>query len=632
MSILDSAKRISLGGLTLLIVLLATTALAQHAGDLGQAPPPPPGPGSLTVQLVGDANPDALTGISIALYALGPDGTPGLANGETDATGAFTFTGISNDPAIVYLVGARYAEIPFGERIAFDAGATNARIEIPVSQPTDVISGVSVSEIRTRVDWMGDRIVVTEILRLESTGERVIQVPALDSGPSILERTLPANAKDFNAGPTSIGDELALVDSRVRFYGPLYPGEQRIEYQFSVPVDRKTDAVRFPITLREASDRVIIVAGTSGMDVSGRGLVASRELTSDSGESLASWARPGLRAGESLEVGLVLPESRFDPTALTIPRTDVWVDLDDTRLDANVDLQIEVDPGAPISGTTAAPLLHITIPQGAALQGVAPEAEAMGLIPTEDGGFDVIGPIGPGAHSLAYSYRVGSRPDGVVLNMRFPREVETLNVLIADTGLALDSSRLHRRRPFRNRTRNYLHREAYNVGMEETVDLTLVPLRAEGLPQTASVGLALAGAAGAALFLIAPLRSRRSAIKVTDDATVRQQELQDQREGLYTAIADLDHDFETGKLDEADYTVMRDELKAQAAELMRIEYAEGGGVPTAPAPTPAVVATAPDAQAAGPFCTSCGERVDPRWRFCSHCGGGLEPTAEDAQG
>jgi len=456
-SIFDSAKRISLGGLTLLIVLLATTAYAQHTGDLGQAPPPPPGPGSLTVQLVGDANPDtnpdALVGISIALYALGPDGTPGLANGETDATGAFTFTGISNDPAIVYLVGARYADIPFGERIAFDAGATTARIEIPVSQPTDVISGVSLSEVRTRVDWMGDRIIVTEILRLESTGDRVIQVPASDAGPSILERTLPANAKDFNAGPTSIGDELAEIDGRVRFFGPLYPGEQRIEYQFSVPVDRKTDAVRFPITLREAAGRVIIVAGTNGIDVSGRGLVPSRELASDTGETLASWARPGLRAGESLEVGLVLPESRFDPTALTIPRTDVWVDLDDTRLDANVDLQFEVAPGAPISGTTAAPLLHITVPDGAELQGVAPEAESMGLIPTEDGGFDVIGPIGPGEHSLAYSYRIASRPDGVALNMRFPREVETLNVLIADTGLALDSDRLHRRRPFRNRTK-----------------------------------------------------------------------------------------------------------------------------------------------------------------------------------
>jgi hypothetical protein len=614
-------------------VAFAPAAFAQHGDDIGNAPPPPPGPGTLTVALIGDTDTAPIAGIPIALYALGPDGTPGLANGETDATGTFTFTGISNNPEIVYLLGARYADIPFGERISFEADSTTARVEILVSQPTTKIAGVSVEEIRVRVDWMGDRIIVTETLRLNSAGERVIQVGPTETGPAIVQRRLPSDASDFNAGPSSIGDDLAKVGSDVRFYGPLYPGEQRIEYQYSLPVSRDTDALRFPVSLRQSSDRIVIVAGTSGIQVSGSDLTPSIERTSESGQQLEAWERRGLRAGETFEVGIVLPETRIDPSALSIPRTDVWIDLDDTRLDANVDLQLLVEPGAPISGTALAPLMHITIPTGASLEGVAPEAESMGLVPTEDGGFDVVGPIGPGEHSLAYSYRVPSHPDGIALDMRFPREVQTLNVLIADVGLALDSKRLHRRRPFRNRTRNYLHREAYNVGMNEVVDLTLSPLRAAGLPQSASIGLTIAAAAGAALFLVAPLRGRRR-VKVATDPELER--IREKRESVYTAIADLEHDFETGKLEEVDYAAMREELKAQAIELIKSERSAAGPVAGAAtkqkttksaasqeAPTDSSSSNTPST---GAFCPSCGGRLDARWRFCSHCGGELQPT------
>ncbi|MEM9177711.1 MAG: zinc ribbon domain-containing protein [Myxococcota bacterium] len=287
-----------------------------------------------------------------------------------------------------------------------------------------------------------------------------------------------------------------------------------------------------------------------------------------------------------------------------------------------------------MSGTPSAPLLHVSIPSGATLEGVAQEAEAFGLVPSDDGGFDVIGPIGPGEHSIAFKYRMPSRPDGVDLDLRFPREVQTLNVLVADTGLALESSRLHRRRPFRNRTRNYLHREAYNVGMHETVDLRLAPLRGGHLPQEATLALTILGVAGAAWFMISPLRrSQREAARV--DPTLAR--IREEREGVYADIADLDHDFETGKLEAADYEAMRGDLRGQAIELLReerahAEPAEETAPETAsaapPRPEPDARATSAPI-ATGAFCPSCGGRVDVKWKFCSHCGESLTPAAAD---
>jgi hypothetical protein len=246
----------------------------------------------------------------------------------------------------------------------------------------------------------------------------------------------------------------------------------------------------------------------------------------------------------------------------------------------------------------------------------------------DDIGFDVMGPIGAGTTSLGYSYSMPARPEGAQLEMRFPGKVETLNVLIADTGLALSSSRLHRRRPFRSGTRNYLHREAFNIAADEIVDLRLVPIGATGLPQSASIAVAIAAAAAGAFFLFAPLRT---AVREADEVESPLEGIRAERERIYTAIQDLDHDFETAKLDEDDYTQMRDGLRAEAVALLRAEReaaAQSSASTGSSSATPLPRAVAPQT---GAFCPNCGGAITVTWRFCSHCGRNLSP-AEEASG
>ena len=607
---------------------LTAPALAQHEGPLGNAPPPPPGEGRLTVQIRHPSDPDETAGLPIVLYALSRDGTPGLARGETGRDGRVVFSDISTDPGIVYLIGARYREIPFGERVTFAAGQTSIGVEIAVAPPTDRIEGVRVEEIRARVDWRGDRLVVEERLRLANPGDRVILLDRPEDPRALVVRPLPENATELDAGQSSIGDGIVLGDGAMRFRGPLYPGEQQIDYRYSLPLAADARRVELPIELREAAGRVVLVAGTPGIGIEGEGLVPSTELRSnDAQEPLASWARAELKPGERLAVGLTLPESRRDPALVSLPRADVWLEMDDTWLTASVDLQLEVADGGPVTGTPDEPLLQLPIPENAQLSGVAPELERLGLQPREGGGLDLVGPLGPGPIRLGYSYRMPAGPEGAELEMGFPRPVGTLNVLIADTGLALDSRRLHRRRPFRSGTRNYLHREAYDVGADERVDLSLTPLRSRGLPRNASIGLTLAAAVAAALFLTTPLRSSgRARAKPRPELTP----IQAEREALYIHIADLDHDFETGKLDQADHQQMREALRARAIELLRAERAAD-----APAARASAGAGHPGPETAvpiGSFCPSCGSRIDPAWRFCSSCGGPLAPHASEGRG
>ncbi len=630
------------GGLALLLLTLclATAAPAQHDGEPSTAPPPPPGDGALTVEVRHPPSPADAGGLAVALYALDTQGRPGFVGGETDERGRVTFTGLSTDPGIVYLVGVRFRDVPFGERVAFEAGRREVSVEIEVAAPTDRVAGIVVEELRARLDWLGDRIRVREVLRVKNASQRVVLIPESQRPRAILERRLPPDALDLAAGSTSIGEGLTLEAGVMRFFGPLYPGEQRVEYEYSLPVAETRG--RIPIEMREPLGQVSIVAGTLGLEATAPRLSKESQVRSDTGQPLAAWSHPALGAGERIEIDFELPDARRDAALVTIPRSDLWLELDDTRLTATADLQLEVPAGPPLAGTPDAPLFHVALPPGGEMVGVAPEAEALGLVPTEDGGFDVVGPIGPGTTSLGYSYRLAARPEGVELALGFPRPVETLNVLIADTGLALSSRRLHRRRPFRSGTRNYLHREAFNVTPDERVDLELVPLREPGLPRLAGIVITIAAAAAGALFLFAPLqrRDRAGETSEADWAPIRAE-----RESVYASIRDLDHDYETGKLEPDDYEPMREALRERAISLLREEQAAAAEpartasaaaartaseaeAQTATAPSPQTTPESAGAPSIGAFCPSCGARVRAEWRFCSSCGEPLRPEDE----
>lgn len=89
------------------------------------------------------------------------------------------------------------------------------------------------------------------------------------------------------------------------------------------------------------------------------------------------------------------------------------------------------------------------------------------------------------------------------------------------------------------------------------------------------------------LYLLRPVLTM-GGVTVEDDRAAREaRELLAERERSYTALTDLDFDFECGKISEADYERLRHELMVETAEVLsrideRIAVAEGG-IPAASA-------------------------------------------------
>ncbi|HXV36596.1 MAG TPA: zinc ribbon domain-containing protein, partial [Myxococcota bacterium] len=276
--------------------------------------------------------------------------------------------------------------------------------------------------------------------------------------------------------------------------------------------------------------------------------------------------------------------------------------------------QLAIDGDEPLRAPGGEPLLCIALPAGASDLRFSPETLALGLARDPSGALAVRGPLPPGELELSLHFLVPIDRAEPLFSHAMPLDVPLLSVLVADTGVAVETSRLHRRRPIRTPDRSYLHLEGFEIPAGEWVELRLRPLAARrALPGTAAAGIALAAAGLALAYLVAPLRPREAAALERPSAAASH--AADEREAVLAAIHGIEEDFEIGKLSEADYREMRQALRAEAVSLLRVERA----------------ALAEPERAASPrACARCDARADADARFCSQCGAPLAEPARSA--
>ncbi len=70
------------------------------------------------------------------------------------------------------------------------------------------------------------------------------------------------------------------------------------------------------------------------------------------------------------------------------------------------------------------------------------------------------------------------------------------------------------------------------------------------------------------IYLAFPLWSSKQVLQENDETNSALQQLDLQREQSYSALVDLDEDYEVGKLSESDYQMLRQELLRETAEIL----------------------------------------------------------------
>jgi hypothetical protein len=614
----------------LLAVLPSGTAWSQPAGHppMGAEGGPsslPAGDGTIRGVIVDPDAPRGTEGLDVAIYALQADGTPGIGAAKVGADGAFEFAGVSSDPGIVYLVVVRYAEVPFGERTGFVPGQREIDLALTVQQPSHDVSGVGIAESTLRIEAQGSRLAVQEIHKITNAGRQPVYLSegARDGQAPPFRARLPEGARDFRSGAFNSDEGFELRGDELVYWGPIYVGEQELRFGYQIPIAAGTDAVSLEKHFPDGTGGVRVITPQTGLRVESADLrsTGSSEIE---GRRVAVLEGGAIEPGQSLRLEVSVPETIDDPSALQLGRVELSVEVDDTVLEVTQTHQIEVASGAHVAGDRDTPLLRFELPSGAELVGISGDAEGLGIHPGQES-VDVIGPLEPGTHSFAFRYRIPAARGATPLDLRFPLTVPTLVMRTADTGLVIESDRLHRLRPQALGTRTWMMREAFHVEPDEVVSIRFRPLEQTGPSQIASVAFVFAASALVLLFVVSPLRATRVAA-ATPGVDLSGPGME--RNLLYGTLRDLEHDFETGKVAQADYEQSRTELRARAVELMREERSTQPAVPTPLAPVARAETPAePDAASIGGYCPACGGAVDAAWGFCSHCGGTLASRA-----
>jgi cytochrome c-type biogenesis protein CcmI len=121
--------------------------------------------------------------------------------------------------------------------------------------------------------------------------------------------------------------------------------------------------------------------------------------------------------------------------------------------------------------------------------------------------------------------------------------------------------------------------------------------------------------AAVVLFILLPVARGQHASLVRDDDELT--ETESRRRVTLLALRDVEYDYHTGKLDEADYLALRKELSAEA--LAALEAAEED--PAGPdLDLEAEIAAVRAGLETGTTCGSCGHRNPQGSRFCAECG------------
>ena len=572
----------------------------------------PAGPAAVRGRVVHEGESADVGGIPVVLYAQPPDGAPGLRAMVTDETGSFAFESIANDPATVYLLGARYAEIPFGVRFSFEAGELERSLDLPVADASSDTSGIVVGEVRIEVAKGCEGLSVHESHRLDNPGARTIFIPESErqDREPILRVTLPDGASEPRAG---LGDDLEKDGDALSFWGPLRPGQRKLEFAYEIPERGPAFEMRrgFPSGAR----RLVLVERPGGPTLTRNG--PNSRTGSDDEE---------LRPGDSIALRVELPAAADSADRISALEARIWLELDGAALSVDQQYTLAIEGDAPLLAASGAPLLCVALPDGADDLRFSSETLATGLSRDSSGALALRGPLPAGETKIALRYLLPIERSDPLFSLVMPLDVPLLSVLIADTGLVVETSRLHRKRPVRTPDRSYLHLEAFEIPAGEPVELRLRPLEARKLlPISAAMGVALATAAIAIGFLIAPLRKAGAEPDVPPSAASRAAE---QRESVLTAIRGIDEDFEIGKLSEVDHREMRLTLRAEAVNWLRVERAAlAEASKTGRAADPKVDPTTGPATRSCPRCkTAAGTDA----RFCSQCGTPLdEPGSTD---
>ncbi len=189
------------------------------------------------------------------------------------------------------------------------------------------------------------------------------------------------------------------------------------------------------------------------------------------------------------------------------------------------------------------------------------------IVSNENGFADTM-PVLPGMKEVAYSYRLSPNSGTYTFSQMINYPINKLDLLVQGGDIEVTSEQLTADEPMNISDVYYEH-----LSGQDFVPGDILTIRLSGLPETTNqsnttwVFLAFAVIAAGFIFVFLIRKNKPVPVGNEDDLSLRKQR-------LLAELADLDDDFENGRIHEKDHAQLRAEKKAQLMALMRKQKEE----------------------------------------------------------
>ena len=283
----------------------------------------------------------------------------------------------------------------------------------------------------------------------------------------------------------------------------------------------------------------------------------------------------------TVPVTLTVYDTTTDPSTVKVAQMHFVIDVETGMLNVLQIVQVQnTGDRSFIGGTGVGPhrvTLQLPFLAGATnIQFDSQDADMTTIRGTDSMSYTL--PFQPGNDQIVFNYSIPFTPPSYPFDLKLPFDVDKFQILLSDVGGTITSTQLSAPTNFPTQSGQTFLLSAggpFTQGAEVKAQLVNLPATVAAPTTTApststptavdntsqTIGIAVLGlAAVAAILLIAYPLIRRRANRAAVAATNR-------RMDLLQSIADLDDDFEAGKVSESTYKEERARLKAKLQEL-----------------------------------------------------------------
>jgi hypothetical protein len=290
----------------------------------------------------------------------------------------------------------------------------------------------------------------------------------------------------------------------------------------------------------------------------------------------------------TVPLSMTVYETTNDPSVIRVNQTHLILDVQTRLLNVTQVVVVEGTSDRVLVGATATDphkaTLVIPILEGATDAQIDNPPEANGTTLQGNGVLTYTERFYPGDHlnnNIVMRYAVPFNPPMYSANLKLPYDTATLRILAADVGQTIQANPLSAPTPFLSPAGSrFIQTSGSNLKAGTTISVTMTNLPATVAPPpgpdataapaaaptnnnlqlVGGVVLGVAALAALALLLYPVLRRRQERAAPVESTA-------DERMELLQAMADLDDEFEAGKISEAEYKEERARLKAELLEL-----------------------------------------------------------------